>query len=203
MWAGLDLLIFIVGVCSRAELEGGAQEKEKVLDSVYSMYMHVLLSVSLFLPSSPSLPSSLSTLSLSLFLFPPLSLSLKGANDSEASSIQLEDDKDDLIHLSRSPSATEEDDESMDDEEQDEESGDQEDSDGEHADYCHICQDGGELLCCDKCPKAYHLQCLYPPLKKIPDGTWHCPRCTVGVVPEVGVVTGFSLRAGQGAPGSR
>lgn len=91
----------------------------------------------------------------------------------------------------------------MDDEEQDEESGDQEDSDGEHADYCHICQDGGELLCCDKCPKAYHLQCLYPPLKKIPDGTWHCPRCTVGVVPEVGVVTGFSLRAGQGAPGSR
>ena len=197
MWAGLDLLIFIVGVCSRAELEGGAQEKEKVLDSVYSMYMYCSLSLSL------SLSLLIFSLSLSLCLSVSLSLSLKGANDSEASSIQLEDDKDDLIHLSRSPSATEEDDESMDDEEQDEESGDQEDSDGEHADYCHICQDGGELLCCDKCPKAYHLQCLYPPLKKIPDGTWHCPRCTVSVVPEVGVVTGFSLRAGQGAPGSR
>lgn len=47
MWVGLDLLIFIVGVCSRAELEGGAQEKEKVLDSVYSMYMYCSLSLSL------------------------------------------------------------------------------------------------------------------------------------------------------------
>lgn len=115
-------------------------------------------------------------------------LSLKGATDSEASSVHLEDERDDLIHLSRSPSATEEDeDDSMSDGDQDDDSEEEDDSDGEHADYCHICQDGGELLCCDRCPKAYHLQCLYPPLKKIPDGTWHCPRCTVGVVPSVGV----------------
>lgn len=64
------------------------------------------------------------------------------------------------------------------------ESSREEDSEGEHADYCHTCRDGGELLCCDKCPKAYHLQCLYPPLKKIPEGVWHCPRCMVGGVKE-------------------
>jgi hypothetical protein len=64
-----------------------------------------------------------------------------------------------------------------------EDSSDENDSEGEHADYCYQCHDGGQLLCCDKCPKAYHLQCLYPPLKSIPDGTWHCPRCTVSKLP--------------------
>ena len=51
------------------------------------------------------------------------------------------------------------------------------DSEGEHADYCHTCKDGGELLCCDFCPLAYHLGCLAPPIERIPDGDWKCPRC--------------------------
>jgi len=52
-------------------------------------------------------------------------------------------------------------------------------SDGEHTDYCFLCKDGGELLCCDTCPLAFHLKCLFPPMKSIPDGDWSCPRCTV------------------------
>ena len=60
-----------------------------------------------------------------------------------------------------------------------EEEEEEEDSEGEHADYCHICKDGGELLCCDTCPLAYHLGCLKPPIKEIPDGDWRCPRCEV------------------------
>ena len=51
------------------------------------------------------------------------------------------------------------------------------DSEGEHADYCHTCKDGGELLCCDFCPLAYHLKCLVPPMESIPNGDWSCPRC--------------------------
>ncbi|GMJ00626.1 chromatin remodeling 4, PICKLE RELATED 1 [Hibiscus trionum] len=42
---------------------------------------------------------------------------------------------------------------------------------------CVICDLGGNLLCCDKCPRTYHLQCLDPPLKRIPMGKWQCPKC--------------------------
>lgn len=49
----------------------------------------------------------------------------------------------------------------------------------EHMEFCRVCNDGGELLCCDQCPSAYHPHCLNPPLKTIPDGDWQCPRCSV------------------------
>jgi SNF2 family DNA or RNA helicase len=42
---------------------------------------------------------------------------------------------------------------------------------------CVICDLGGNLLCCDGCPRTYHLQCLNPPLKRIPMGKWKCPTC--------------------------
>ncbi|XP_023892143.2 protein CHROMATIN REMODELING 4 isoform X2 [Quercus suber] len=42
---------------------------------------------------------------------------------------------------------------------------------------CVICDLGGNLLCCDSCPQTYHLQCLNPPLKRIPMGKWQCPSC--------------------------
>ncbi|XP_022748758.1 protein CHROMATIN REMODELING 4-like isoform X2 [Durio zibethinus] len=42
---------------------------------------------------------------------------------------------------------------------------------------CVICDVGGNLLCCDSCPRTYHLQCLDPPLKRIPMGKWQCPKC--------------------------
>ncbi|XP_071841131.1 chromodomain-helicase-DNA-binding protein 5-like isoform X4 [Apostichopus japonicus] len=48
----------------------------------------------------------------------------------------------------------------------------------EHMEFCRVCQDGGELLCCDQCPSSYHIFCLNPPLKEIPDGEWLCPRCS-------------------------
>lgn len=51
-----------------------------------------------------------------------------------------------------------------------------------HSDYCRVCKDGGQLLCCDSCPSAYHLHCLIPPMKKIPGGDWRCPRCKVSVI---------------------
>ncbi|KAG9438989.1 hypothetical protein H6P81_019154 [Aristolochia fimbriata] len=42
---------------------------------------------------------------------------------------------------------------------------------------CVICDLGGNLLCCDSCPRTYHLQCLNPPLKRTPPGRWQCPKC--------------------------
>uniref|UniRef100_A0A5S6QHK0 Chromodomain-helicase-DNA-binding protein 3 n=1 Tax=Trichuris muris TaxID=70415 RepID=A0A5S6QHK0_TRIMR len=44
--------------------------------------------------------------------------------------------------------------------------------------YCRLCRDGGELLCCDSCPSSYHRYCLVPPLENVPEGDWHCPRCS-------------------------
>jgi chromodomain-helicase-DNA-binding protein 4 len=53
--------------------------------------------------------------------------------------------------------------------------------DDHHEEFCKVCNDGGELLCCDYCPQAYHTFCLMPPLKNVPDGEWLCPRCSVCV----------------------
>uniref|UniRef100_A0A6I8N069 PHD-type domain-containing protein n=1 Tax=Ornithorhynchus anatinus TaxID=9258 RepID=A0A6I8N069_ORNAN len=47
-------------------------------------------------------------------------------------------------------------------------------------DECAVCRDGGELICCDGCPRAFHLTCLVPPLTEIPSGTWRCVRCVEG-----------------------
>ncbi|XP_006898488.1 PREDICTED: autoimmune regulator [Elephantulus edwardii] len=44
-------------------------------------------------------------------------------------------------------------------------------------DECAVCRDGGELICCDGCPRAFHLACLCPPLHEIPSGTWRCSSC--------------------------
>ncbi|KAL2494135.1 Protein CHROMATIN REMODELING 4 [Forsythia ovata] len=42
---------------------------------------------------------------------------------------------------------------------------------------CVVCDRRGNLLCCESCPRTYHLQCLDPPLKRIPSGKWECPTC--------------------------
>ncbi|KAM3878292.1 LOW QUALITY PROTEIN: chromodomain-helicase-DNA-binding protein 5 [Diretmus argenteus] len=61
-----------------------------------------------------------------------------------------------------------------DDEEEEEAAGEEED---DHMEFCRVCKDGGELLCCDTCPSSYHIHCLNPPLPEIPNGEWLCPRC--------------------------
>ncbi|XP_017764229.1 PREDICTED: PHD finger protein 12 isoform X2 [Eufriesea mexicana] len=50
---------------------------------------------------------------------------------------------------------------------------------GHNHDICDACRDGGELICCDKCPASYHLQCHYPAVDPadIPNGEWLCYAC--------------------------
>lgn len=41
---------------------------------------------------------------------------------------------------------------------------------------CAVCQSGGDLLCCDKCHKVFHLTCHVPTLPKSP---WQVPSLEI------------------------
>jgi hypothetical protein len=45
---------------------------------------------------------------------------------------------------------------------------------------CEVCccgLDDDHMLICDGCDKLYHLYCLNPPLKKVPEDDWFCKTC--------------------------
>lgn len=46
-------------------------------------------------------------------------------------------------------------------------------------DLCDACGDGGDLLCCDNCPNAFHFECVNPPIdpNNLPEGDWYCNSC--------------------------
>lgn len=51
--------------------------------------------------------------------------------------------------------------------------------DDPNEDWCACCMDGGELMCCDKCPKVFHQACHIPVISSLPDETetWQCMLC--------------------------
>ncbi|KAF5275381.1 hypothetical protein FQA39_LY06838 [Lamprigera yunnana] len=49
----------------------------------------------------------------------------------------------------------------------------------ESYDTCNKCYKSGTLLCCDRCPGMYHLDCTEPPLRRVPRGEWLCRKCKV------------------------
>ncbi|XP_043337376.1 tripartite motif-containing protein 66 isoform X2 [Cervus canadensis] len=55
----------------------------------------------------------------------------------------------------------------------------------ENEDFCAVCLNGGELLCCDRCPKVYHLSCHLPALLSFPGGDWVCTLCRSLTQPEM------------------
>ncbi|KAF8039517.1 hypothetical protein BT93_B1896 [Corymbia citriodora subsp. variegata] len=48
-------------------------------------------------------------------------------------------------------------------------------STNDNDDLCSICFDGGDLLCCDTCPRAFHLDCIS--LSRVPKESWNCRYC--------------------------
>ncbi|XP_021729860.1 uncharacterized protein LOC110696835 [Chenopodium quinoa] len=42
-------------------------------------------------------------------------------------------------------------------------------------DLCSVCHSSGNLLCCDGCPRAFHIECLSIP--RIPQDKWYCKYC--------------------------
>lgn len=67
-----------------------------------------------------------------------------------------------------------------------------------NTDCCVLCGQGGNLICCDGCPAAYHMRCLGQNTKSLGEGDWMCPECAVGgrSEPWAGSSRGGSLRAG-------
>ncbi|XP_026065375.1 transcription intermediary factor 1-alpha-like isoform X1 [Carassius auratus] len=68
--------------------------------------------------------------------------------------------------------------------------------DDPNEDWCAVCQNGGELLCCDRCPKVFHLSCHIPTLTTSPrnhdalpfkclGGKWYCTFCRDLTSPEM------------------
>jgi len=49
-------------------------------------------------------------------------------------------------------------------------------SEANNDNVCSICDFGGDLVLCDRCPSAFHLGCLG--LDRVPDGDWFCPTCS-------------------------
>jgi len=46
--------------------------------------------------------------------------------------------------------------------------------------YCWICHEGGDVLCCNKCPWVFHLTCSK--LQHKPESEeWTCPTCRVSL----------------------
>ncbi|XP_035508440.1 uncharacterized protein trim66 [Morone saxatilis] len=62
---------------------------------------------------------------------------------------------------------------------------DQDNAEIESEDFCAVCLIGGDLLCCDRCPKVFHLSCHIPSLLSFPSGDWVCSLCRDVVQPEV------------------
>ncbi|XP_053720289.1 uncharacterized protein trim66 isoform X1 [Synchiropus splendidus] len=61
----------------------------------------------------------------------------------------------------------------------------QDNPENESEDFCAVCMIGGDLLCCDRCPKVFHLSCHVPPLRTFPSGDWLCSLCRDVEQPEV------------------
>eukprot|EP00804_Cyclotella_cryptica_P029472 CCRYP_011281-RE/>CCRYP_011281-RE protein AED:0.21 eAED:0.21 QI:965/1/1/1/0.88/0.84/19/194/1883 len=55
----------------------------------------------------------------------------------------------------------------------------------ENDDECYICEEGGDLICCDYCEKSFHLDCHIPRLlpDQIPSENWKCCECKAHEMP--------------------
>ncbi|KAF1848530.1 uncharacterized protein K460DRAFT_375382 [Cucurbitaria berberidis CBS 394.84] len=47
----------------------------------------------------------------------------------------------------------------------------------ESDDFCSACRGPGEFVCCEGCPRVFHLLCCDPPRTEVPDGAFYCYEC--------------------------
>ncbi|XP_068580252.1 tripartite motif-containing protein 66-like [Cebidichthys violaceus] len=104
------------------------------------------------------------------------SLELEDEAETKFEVVQMDDGEDERPDLCRTQEEEEE-------EEEEEDSSMQRPGPGsgaeetESEDFCAVCRNGGDLLCCDRCPKVYHLSCHIPALISFPLGDWVCTLC--------------------------
>ena len=46
-----------------------------------------------------------------------------------------------------------------------------------NVDYCLICDETGDLICCDFCPRAFHCECIGLKINDLPKSRWQCTMC--------------------------
>ncbi|KAK5894255.1 hypothetical protein CesoFtcFv8_010967 [Champsocephalus esox] len=63
--------------------------------------------------------------------------------------------------------------------------GNSEKGDDPNEDWCAVCINGGDLLCCDRCPKVFHMKCHVPTIKIFPTGDFLCTFCRSLTTPEI------------------
>lgn len=61
---------------------------------------------------------------------------------------------------------------------------------GINVNWCFICGRGGDLLCCESCPAAFHPGCIGT---QPPDGAWYCEDCISGKRPLYGDIVWVKL----------
>uniref|UniRef100_A0AAX7TPS5 E3 ubiquitin-protein ligase TRIM33 n=1 Tax=Astatotilapia calliptera TaxID=8154 RepID=A0AAX7TPS5_ASTCA len=71
--------------------------------------------------------------------------------------------------------------------------------DDPNEDWCAVCINGGDLLCCDRCPKVFHMKCHVPTIKIFPKGDFLCTFCRSITNPEIEYCD--DSRKGKGEPG--
>ncbi|KAL7084603.1 hypothetical protein ACP275_14G232700 [Erythranthe tilingii] len=49
----------------------------------------------------------------------------------------------------------------------------------DNGDECCLCKMGGNLICCDGCPAAFHSRCVGVVSSQLPEGEWYCPECSI------------------------
>uniref|UniRef100_H3CEZ6 Tripartite motif containing 33 n=1 Tax=Tetraodon nigroviridis TaxID=99883 RepID=H3CEZ6_TETNG len=57
--------------------------------------------------------------------------------------------------------------------------------DDPNEDWCAVCINGGDLLCCDRCPKVFHMKCHVPTINIFPKGEFLCTFCRSLENPEI------------------
>ncbi|KAG7395016.1 hypothetical protein PHYBOEH_004381 [Phytophthora boehmeriae] len=80
----------------------------------------------------------------------------------------------------RRAESSDDDEEADDEDEADDEKMDADGSESEldaNLDFCEVCQAAGDLVCCDKCPRSFHLACLHMKESDLPEGDWQCDEC--------------------------
>lgn len=63
------------------------------------------------------------------------------------------------------------------DDESDEDEGGEDSEIDTNLDYCEVCLAAGDLVCCDVCPRSFHLSCLKLDESELPEGDWQCAEC--------------------------
>ncbi|XP_057711583.1 E3 ubiquitin-protein ligase TRIM33 isoform X2 [Corythoichthys intestinalis] len=58
--------------------------------------------------------------------------------------------------------------------------------DDPNEDWCAVCINGGDLLlCCDRCPRVFHMKCHVPTIEIFPKGDFLCTFCRSISTPEI------------------